>query len=377
MAVLAGRGLYPLAVEPMGRDAARALGVRGALGGRRAVPASDLATGLRTLATLLEAGMPVGRALWAFADVAPPAWSPAVPMLRQAIREGRSLGAALAGAPIALPPVVLGIIRAGDAGGGLARAVARAADLAERDADMRASLRAALAYPVLLATVGTGAVALLVTVVIPRFAAVLMGLGQVLPPTTRLVLAAAAGAKLLVLPGLFTAALGLLAWRMWTSHDEGRSRWHAFLLALPLVGDVRLAAGGARVCIATAELLTNGMPLSGALVHAAGAAGDVAMQQRVLAARERVLRGERLGQALTAERAMPPTALKLIQTGEESGQLVAMLTNAARVEMGRAETILRTGLRLLEPALLLLFGGLVTLVAAALLQAVYSVRPGV
>lgn len=345
------------------------------MGSRRTLSAADTAAGLRMLATLLEAELPVGRALWAFADVAPRSWHSAIPMLQQAIREGHSLGAALAAAPLGLPPVILGLVRAGEAAGGMARAVNRAADLAERDAAMRASIRAALAYPLLLAVVGTGAVALLVAVVIPRFAAVLTELGQVLPPATRAVLAIADTMRSLAFPAIIVAALLWLAWRRWTSSEDGCARWHAFLLSVPVLGSVRLSAACARSCTAAAELLQSGMPLSGALLHAATASGDMAIRRRIVAARALMIQGRRLSQALASERAMPPAAVKLVQTGEESGRLPSMFAQAARVEAGRAEDAARTALRLLEPALLLVFGGIVALVAAALLQAVYGVRP--
>lgn len=368
--VLAGRGLFPLELRAIDASSPRALG------GRRRIPAGELALGLRTLGTLLEAGLPVGRALWTFADVAPASWQPALPMLQQAVREGRSLAAALAASPLAFPPVTLGIVQAGEAGGSMARAVVSAAELAERDAAFRAALRAALAYPVLLGVVGSGAVALLILVVIPRFAAVLTELGETLPPATRAVLTAADIAQRLAMPSLLITAGGWLAWLRWTAAPAGRARWHALLLGLPVVGAVRHAAASARLGAAAAELLESGMPLSTALLHAADATGDAALRERVLAARERVVQGSRVGAAFAAERALTPVAVKLIQTGEESGRLSAMFAQAARLEALRAETFLRTVVRLLEPALLLIFGGIVALVAAALLQAVYTVRPG-
>jgi general secretion pathway protein F len=105
-AVLAGRGLWVLDVAPAAADGTP----------RRRLPAGELALGLRLLASLLDAGLPVSRALAAFADVAPDGWRGAVPVIRQAVREGQSLGSALAAAPFVLPPVVLGMVQAGEAG---------------------------------------------------------------------------------------------------------------------------------------------------------------------------------------------------------------------------------------------------------------------
>ena len=365
-ALLAGRGLFPTDIRPAEASPLRV---------RRRLSAADTASGLRTLSTLLEAGLPVGRALWAFADVAPAAWVPSVPMLQQAVREGHGLSGALAMAPLGLPPVVPGLLRAGEASGNIARSVSRAAELAERDAALRSSIRSALAYPLLLAVVGTGAVVLLVTVVIPRFAEVLLELGLVLPPVTRLVLTAAGIAQTAAVPAALVAGVAGLAWLAWVRSEAGRVQWHTLLLTVPLLGAVRMSGSGARACTAAGELLESGMPLSGALLHAASASGDMEITRRVLEARAQVIRGTRLSAALARQKALSQVAVKLIQTGEETGKLAPMFTQAARVESARAEQITRAAVRLLEPTLLLVFGGIVALVAAALLQAVYGVRP--
>ena len=100
---------------------------------------ADLALGLRVLATLLESGLPVSKALSAMPELAPDAWTPALPGLARAVREGASFGAALERSGLAIPAVVLGIVRAGEAGSGLARAVRRSADLMDETATTRSA----------------------------------------------------------------------------------------------------------------------------------------------------------------------------------------------------------------------------------------------
>lgn len=364
-ALLASRGLFPLelrAREGVGRAGAR-------------LPAGDLALGLRALATLLGSGLPMGRALRTLEELAPPSWAEVLPSVRESVRQGRGLASALASAPAAVPPVVLGIIQAGEGGSGLAVAVERAAALTESGAAVRAAVRNALAYPVLLACAGTLSVALLVGFVIPRFAGILTELGHVLPASTRLVLASASAVRAAAIPLGVGAALSFLVWRRWVAREDGRRGWHRLLLGLPLVGPSRLAAAGARACAALAALLESGVPMGAALRHASVAAGDAAVAARLLAARERVVRGEALSRALEAERAVSAPVVRLARAGEESGRLAAMLGHAAGLEAARAEQGVRRAVRLLEPALIVGFGAVVALVAAALLQAVYGVRP--
>jgi general secretion pathway protein F len=364
--VLGGRGLFP--IEVAARPAVRARRAR--------LSPSELALGLRVLASLLEAGLPMTRALGAFEDLAPPAWRTGLAPMRDQVREGQSLGAALARSPLEIPPLVIGIIQAGEAGSGVAAAVRSAAELTEHAAALRTTIRAALTYPVILACAGAASVGLLVEVVLPRFALILTDLGQALPPTTRFVIDAAAFLRVAALPGIgIFAALGLL-WRQWTVSEAGRVRWHAYLLTLPGIGTVRRAAATSRACSAAAALLHSGVPIAGALRHAATATGDAAIAARLLTARERVVAGQRISRALEATDALTPTAVRLVGAGEETGRLAELLEHAARIEREQAQDITRAAVRLLEPGLILVFGALVALVAAALLQAVYSVRPG-
>jgi len=364
--VLGARGLFP--IEVAARPPVRARRAR--------LSPSELALGLRVLASLLEAGLPMTRALGAFEDLAPPAWRTGLAPLRDQVREGQSLAAGLARSPLEIPPLVIGIIQAGEAGSGVAAAVRSAAELTEHAAALRATIRAALTYPVILACAGAASVALLVGIVLPRFALILTDLGQALPPTTRFVIDAAAFLRVAALPAIGTfAALGIL-WRQWTETDAGRVRWHAYLLTLPGVGAVRRAGATSRACSAAAALLHSGVPIAGALRHAAAATGDAAIAARLLAARERVVAGQRISRALEATDALTPTAVRLVGAGEETGRLAELLEHAARIERERAQDITRAAVRLLEPGLILVFGALVALVAAALLQAVYSVRPG-
>ena len=362
---LAAQGLWAVDLNATRADADR----------HTRLSSADLALGLRVLATLLESGLPVSKALAAMPELAPDAWQPALPDLARAVREGASLGAALERSGLSIPAVVLGIIRAGEAGSGLAQSVRRAADLMDEAATTRAAVRAALIYPCILAVAGTISVGILVGVVLPRFGAILSDLGQALPPTTRFVLQASAIARVAALPAGAAALIVLVAWRAWVSTAPGAVRWSGFLLETPLLGRSRRSAATARVCAALSALLESGVPLSNALTHAARASGDAAIQERVLAARTSVIAGARPSAAFLTVNALTPIASRLVRAGEETGALVPMLAHAARLENERATERVRAAVRLLEPMLILAFGGLVALVAAALLQAIYSVRP--
>lgn len=362
---LTARGLFPLEVRLEADDSR---------GGPR-ISLRDLAVGFRILATLLDAELPMTRALTVMPDLAPPSWHTVLPSIQQFVREGASLSAALTQSRLRLSPAVGGMLAAGDAGSGMAHSVRRAAEFLENAAATRAAVWNALAYPVVLMVAAIVSTVLLIGVVLPRFAEMLNDLGQTLPPVTRLVLSTANAVRAAALPGAVVVLISLGAWRAWVATEAGAQRWHTVLLALPVIGAVRHASGTARTCTAVAALLESGVPLAAALAHAARASGDTALAERLRIARERIVIGARPSAAFSDTATLTPTACRLTRAGEESGNLRAMLSHAAALENERATQLVKNAVRLLEPTLLLLFGGLVAVVAAALLQALYSVRP--
>jgi general secretion pathway protein F len=343
---------------------------------RRSISAEDLAVGLRILADLLEAGLPLTHALRTFASVAPAPWRDVATALQSAVREGRGLARALEECALGLPPIVIGLVRAGEAGSGLVLAMRRAAEHAESEAVTRASVRAALAYPALVAVAGVGALGLMLGVVMPRFGAVLSGLDQAMPPLTRVVLDVAAGVRAAAIPGLVLVALSIVALREALNRPAPRRAVHRALLEIPGLGTIRWASASARLAAALGALLESGVTLRQGLRHAGPAIGDAEIAARLEAARVRIDAGDGLGRTFEALGVVTPLAARLVAAGEESGRLPHMLAYAARIEQARAERLTKTGVRLVEPSLILVFAGLVAIVAAAMLQAIYAVRPG-
>lgn len=363
---LSDRGLHPIDVEATDGMSAR----------RRTLPAAELGLALRILADLLDAGLPLTRALQLLETMIAPSVAALVPALLTAVREGRSLATALSASDVNIPGDVLGVISAGERGSGLAVAIRQAAELCEDAAASRAALRAALAYPALLAVAGTVSLGLLVGIVLPRFAAILGDLGQALPPTTRLVLRMGELARVGAIPVLLAASTAFVLWRTWIATPHGLRRWHSLLLRTPLLGELRVAASGARFCGALAALLASGVPVAPAMRSAASSAGDAEVTARVLAARVDVEHGSRLSDAFTRHAAVSSLVQRLARAGEESGRLAPMLAHAGRLERDHVTRQVRDMVRLIEPMMIVGFGGVVALVAAALLQALYSVRPG-
>jgi len=364
-AVVTDRGLFPLAVTPAAANE----------GTRRPASRRDLAIVFQSIAALVSAGVPLERAVASSEALARGSLRDTLADARNRLHEGEGFAQALGAARGVVPGIVLGMVRAGERASQLSLALEQVATHLEQEAELVARVRQALAYPVLLAIVGVVSVLVIGTVIVPRFAALLGDLGQDLPPATRVLLV---GSSLLshywfllvpVMAGV--VALAVEAARRPTS----RRRIEEALLAAPLVGRVRLALATSRIARALGGMLAAGMPLLPALDAAREAAGDLAVAARLGRARGRVTQGAPLSASLERESALAPAALQLVQVGESSGRLAHMARRAGDLAAQEAERGLKALVTLVEPALIVAFGGLVAFVAAALLQAVYSIRP--
>jgi type II secretory pathway component PulF len=167
----------------------------------------------------------------------------------------------------------------------------------------------------------------------------------------------------------------VVALRTWQESERGRRSLHAFLLRLPVIGAIRWSGASARALSSLAALLESGVAVRGAMVLAARSTGDAEIEWRILRARDAVVAGHPLSFSLRETNALTTTAMRLVRAGEESGRLVGMLQHAAKLDRDHADRLTRGAVRLIEPMLILTFAGIIGLVSAALLQAVYTVRP--
>jgi len=330
------------------------------------LPRRELAVFFRGLASLAEAGVPLDQAL----RIAPVTGrlGTFAAAVRERVREGASLSAAVA-AQSGVPALAVGLVRAGERAE-LAVALAEAAAQLERDADLRAQIVSALAYPVLLLVAGLGTIAVLVVSILPRFVSLLGDAGAAIPPATRMLLGASAFMGRFWIPlGIGMVGSGIVAGR-WLVSPPG----HAALLRVPVIGPLRLGFATARSARALAALLGTGTPALRALETAGAAAGDHEVAARIGRAAERVRSGRSVASALASERAFEAQTLELAHAGEASGSLAVLLQHGATLAEAQALRALQSAIRLIEPTLILLLGGLVAFVALALLQAVYGVR---
>jgi len=360
------RQLYGVTVDEATPDSVARAGRR--LGRRAAA-----ALWTRNVATLLGAGVPLDRALAFTAQHAShDGLAEAVRQARRAVQEGTSLADALARHPRYFDPLFVAMVSAGESSGALEIVFDRLSEHLEEGAELRSQVRTALLYPALMAVVGCIGLGVLLGFVIPRFAGILADVGGTLPVSTRLLL----GASTVLTKGwwawLLLAVAAAYALPQVLARPKTRRRWHAARLAWPWLGDLELKYATAQFARTLGLLLKSGVPALPALKIARASVTNLIVQAGVDRAAGALAEGSALAPALAGT--LPPLALQMMAVGEESGRLEELCLRVADTYDREVRRALRTGVALLEPALILAFGALVGFVALAMLQAIYGIN---
>jgi general secretion pathway protein F len=370
-ALLRERGLNPLRVEEVDE---RAGGGRRAFA-RRGIGSAELALLTRQLATLVAAGLPIDEALGALAEQAGSERQRALTLgLRARVMEGASLAQALADFPDTFPDVFRASVGAGEQSGRLDHVLERLADHAEQRDLLKQKILAALAYPLLLGLVAVAVVAGLLAWVVPQIVGVFENLHQALPLATRALIALSAFVRawgwllLLVL-----VALAVLA-RLLLLREDMRRRWHGVLLRLPFIGRLVRAANTARATRTLALLAGSAVPLLDALGIAAQVVPNLPMREALRRAAFKVREGSAFSRALGESGLFPPVALRLIASGERSGQLPRMLDEAASQQQRELDRWLTALTAILGPAVILAVGAVVLFIVLAILLPIFNLN---
>src|SRR6516225_7652109 len=326
------QGQIVLRADPAGGRRGLAEMLRLEIGGKSGLDKAALAEATRELAIMLAAGQDLDRALRFVVDNTRSARARAVlGNVRDKVRGGSSLAAALAGEPRSFSKLYVGLVRAGEAGGTLPATLDRLATLLERERSLTANLRSALIYPALLVVAAVGSIILLLDYVLPQFTPIFEQAGAQLPASTRalMVLGSIVGTGA---PWVLVGALaaGLVA-RQMLARPANRLKLDRLLLRVPIAGSLLRETLAARLTRTLGSLLQNGVPLIPALGIAQDALGNLAAAAAVEAAAVGAKGGAGFAMPLAAAGLFPARTIHLLQLGEEAAQLSAMALKAADI----------------------------------------------
>ena len=371
-ALLERRRLMPLEITS-GRGAVRKGDrLKPAKGGK--LDARTLALTTRQLSTLVSVA-PIEEALRTIALQADrPAVRRVLEGVHAGVMEGRRLSDAMALQGQAFPPLYRAMVSAGETSGALEPILERLADGLERDQTVRGKVITALVYPAVLAVVALGVIGALMTFVVPKVVDQFDSMNQTLPLLTRLVI----GVSDLMrdwgwLTGLVLLLAGLAA-AVALRNPAIRLRADTALLRLPLIGRLIRDLHGAKMARTLSTMIAAGLPVLEGLTITARTVSNRALRAATETMADAVREGGGLSAAMRRADVFPPILVHMTASGESSGQLEPMLERAADYLEREFSTFTAVMLSLLEPAIIVVMGGVVALIVLSILLPILQIN---
>jgi len=375
---LRSQGFMPLSVsEGSASKARRALSFKFELPWQRPqkVRSRDLMVFTSELSTLLRAGLPLDRSLGSLSALTEnETLKRIVGEILSRVQEGRSLSQALGEHPEVFPPLYVNMIRAGEAGGVVETVLERLAEYLESSEKTREEIKSAMVYPIILATTAGGAILVMLTFVLPKFATIFSDLGTAMPASTRFVMGIsdfAIGYWWLIALAVGSAWYG---WRRWLTTPSGRERFDGFLLRAPVVGDLIRKLQVARFARTLGTMLKGGVPLIQALEIVRAVVANVVIARALAVVQREVSEGKGLSGPLEKAKVFPPLALQMVGVGEETGRLDDMLLVVSEHYDAEVNHAIARTMSLISPAVLIVMAIVVGFIVWAMISAVFSVN---
>ncbi|MGD2107809.1 MAG: type II secretion system F family protein [Phycisphaerae bacterium] len=333
---------------------------------RRRVKTRHLTTFYSQLADLLQAGVPMLRALDVLSGQGSHgSLSHMVKELREDVAGGMSLGDAMAKHPRVFSPLHASMVRAGEQGGFLEEVLQRIAIFSEKQDELRNKVVGAMIYPCILVFVGGAVVVLLLTTVVPK-------LRPYLRPETFNFMTVFVFKVCDILQHHYVSliigavAVGFALW-MLINTKQGRMVFERFKLKAPILGNIMTMVAICRFCRILGTMLHNGVPILQALKISKDSAGNQILADVIAESADSVKKGAALSNPLGASGLFPPAVVDMIAVAEESNNLETVLVQIADTNESRTARMIDLGVRVFEPILLVIMASIVFCIMVALL----------
>ena len=373
LAKLSQMGYFPLSIE---RDEASAeeQSVPQSLGFFTKIRRRDIAIFTRQLADLLEAGLPLMRALDVLREQTESRrLQEILASLASQVREGKSFSEALALYPKIFSNLYVNMVKSGEVGGMLSEVLARLAEFGEKEEELRAKVRAALAYPILILFVGMATVAVLLIFVVPKLVSLFQDVGQILPLPTRILIEVSQGLVLYWWVILSMVALSVFLLRRGRLSQGVRLAIDGVKLRLPVWGSLIKKVEIASFARSLATLLGHGVPILQAMQVVIQATENELLRGEFKRIGEQLKGGTTLSQEIRRGQLFPPLVTNMVAVGEEAGTLDRSLLKIADTYEREADRAMKLMTSLVEPVMILVMGLIVGFIVVSMLMPIFEI----
>lgn len=326
------------------------------------VKLQDTVVFTRQFATMINAGLPIVRALYILGEQTEnKKLQDVVVAVRKDVEAGLALSEALAKHPKVFSRLYVEMVRAGEIGGILDGVLLRIAAQLENDQELRRKVKSAMTYPTIVLILAVLAAAFMLIFIVPIFARMFEDLGGTLPLPTRIAMGASD-----ILTSFFgvliAAALigGGMFFLRWKNTEQGRRVWGRIVLKLPVrIGDIIQKVALARFARTLGTLSAAGVPILQALEITATSSGNWVIENALLRSRDSIRQGIPIYRPLEDEPVFPPMVTRMIAVGEETGDLDGMLTKIAEFYESEVDAAVKALTSIIEPLMIVVVGGIV------------------
>ncbi len=340
---------------------------------KSSVPARVITHFYRQFSRFIKSGIPLLPALVIVSEqTEEPLLKSVLTKIKDKVREGMPFSKALAFYAPLFSPFDIAMAEAGESVGKMDDALARVARYRKGQEEILSKVRMALAYPAVVISLAAGALAFMMTYVVPKFSLFFLDLGQELPWPTRALVASSLWLQS-AWPWLVLGVVLLLFFVSGSLRSgKGRMHWHQIFLTLPKAGKLILMSQLARLCRTLELLLRSGIPLLKAIRIAVPVLSNEAIKKEVGAAYPFVEKGGALSEALHQSKLVPLFVVHLMKIGEESGKLDEALGDIADWYEQEVDENITIMTQLIEPLVILTVGVVLGFMAVAILMPVFS-----
>ena len=328
----------------------------------------DLAIFARQMAVLLRAGVPMSEALQAVVDQQEKmSMKKMLTTIKEKVNEGMSLADAMAQHK-AFPALHINMVRVGEASGTLDIVFSRLADFTESQVQLRSKVIAAMIYPSLMLSVAVIIVSGMMLLLVPKITAMFEEAGVALPLVTRILIFITHlfGATWWIF--LILGVIGYILFKRWVATPEGRMKYDAFKLKLPLFGRIIRLIAVARFARTLSTLLASGVQILTSLDIVKAIVNNAVLAKAIEDTKDAVREGESIAGPLKASGHFPAMVVHMIAIGERTGQLEQMLTSVANAYETEVENKISAMTSILEPVMIVGMGLIVGFMVFALLM---------